>query len=127
MVARDRSISVMSEPNTPVGVFFTWSMDVACKKLGLTRRHGAEIEVTDNLLEVENSNLTIFGVFGPSEKGEGSSNPLMSGKAKEYDTKFGSVITEMMEESYETLKCGSVVGSSTPITRIVNDGMKVSA
>lgn len=117
----------MSEPNTPVGVFFTWSMDVACKKLGLTRRHGAEIEVTDNLLEVENSNLTIFGVFGPSEKGEGSSNPLMSGKAKEYDTKFGSVITEMMEESYETLKCGSVVGSSTPITRIVNDGMKVSA
>lgn len=127
MVARDRSISVMSEPNMPVGVFFAWSMDVACKKLGLTRRHAADIEVTDNLSEVENSDLTIFGVFGPSEKGGESSTPLISGKAKEYDSKFGSVITEMIDESYETLKSGSVVGSSTPITRIVNDGMKVSA
>ena len=109
--------------------FVTWTFDNACKEMGCNVIHSADISVTENATAIDESDLIIFGVFAAPNEDKASDDttvpdPVLSGKAKEYDETFGGALSDLMVENYKKFKHGAAAGTATPTLRIVTAGAK---
>jgi hypothetical protein len=117
--------------------FKTWTFDKACDTMDFTELSSASIYITDDLATTDDSDLIMFGIYGPEKKededdesenkeeGKEVSEPTLIGKAKEIDELFEGALTDLMMENYKEFKHGAALGKVTPVLRIFS-GAKVS-
>lgn len=107
--------------------FKTWTFDDACDTMEFNDVSSASISITDDLASTDDSDLVMFGIYGPEEKedeegekgdDEETPAPVLIGKAKEIDDLFEGALTDLLMENYKDFKHGSALGKVTPVLRI---------
>ena len=130
----DSSLKMADDSNRP---FNTWSFDNACDTMEFNRIATASLTATGDMTKVDDSDLIILGIYGPSKESEDEEEeenddkdkevpqPELVGKAKQLDDELGGAITEIMMENYKAFKHGGKAGGTTPTLRIASIGSKV--
>lgn len=104
--------------------FKTWTFDDACDTMEFNDVSSASISITDDLASTDDSDLVMFGIYGPEEKEDEKGDeeetpaPILIGKAKEIDDLFEGALTDLLMENYKDFKHGSALGKVTPVLRI---------
>ena len=114
--------------------FKTWTFDNACDEMEFNELSEATISITDDLSQLDDSDLVMFGIYGAEEKEDEENDkddddavpePALVGEAKTIDEMFEGALTDLLMENYKAFKHGGSVGAVTPVLRIFS-GEKVS-
>lgn len=108
--------------------FKTWTFDKACDTMDFNEVSSTSISLTDDISSIDDSDLIIFGIYGPSKDDEDDDEekkvdeeipePVLVGKAKALDEQFEGALTDLMMENYKAFKHGAAAGTATPVLRI---------
>ena len=83
---------------------------------------------------MDGADLIVLGIQGPEKENDETNDnddasipaPVLVGKTKELDDKFGGGLTDLLNQHYKEFKHGGKANGTTPMLTIVANGGKVS-